>query len=485
MVATDVLLVYPPYTYPKKSPPIGLSYIAAVLERAGYSVTIADMSVLGMGYEELRQLLREAAPSLVGISFMTNQYHEAVRVSQTVKDENSDIPVVVGGPHVSAIPREILGVESVDIAVIGEGEETIVELTDVILKGSGTLKDVAGIGYKENGSIHLNQERELIQDLDSLPFPAWHLLPIDRYSVPATGGDKAERVFAVISSRGCPNHCIFCDSHTIFGRTFRGRSAQNIFEELVYLNERFGAKQFDFVDDTLTVDERRIHELCDLITSSGCDFKWMCNARVNTVSPEIMATMRQAGCVRVEFGVESGDPEVLRKIKKGVTLTQIRSAHAMAKDAGLSVGSFVMVGNLGEDTSAVSNTRALLDELSTDDIYIAIATPFPGTELHRMAVANGWLRITDWSRYVTAPTYLPGYEPIMDTDRMNAQEILQAFFYLHSQFAKKKWRTRYGKHFLLNTRFYKDNALNIRSSRDLVHKVRMAVRLVGGHLLHH
>lgn len=482
MSVVDVLLIYPPYTYPKKSPPIGLAYIAAVLEKEGYSVKIADMSVLGMDYKDLEKKVKQIKPKLVGISFMTNQYKEALNISKLVKDTDRHIPILVGGPHVSSLPEEVIALESIDIAVIGEGERTILELANNLFNGkSNELGAISGIAYKKEGKIYLNEPRKLISDLDSVPFPAWHLLPIDKYSIPATGGDISEPVFAIISSRGCPNRCIFCDSHTIFGRKFRPRSAQNIFDELIYLNKNFGAVQFDFVDDTITMNKSRMYELCNLILINNCKFKWMCNARVNTVDLEMLKLMRKAGCVRIEFGVESGDSEVLKSIKKGITINQIKNAHSIARQAGLNVGSFVMVGNVGEDFSAVVKTKNLIKQLDSDDVFIGIATPFPGTELYKIAQDKGWIRSYDWSEYVTAPTYFPGYRPIMETDKMNSQQIMKAFFYLHSQFAIRKFKTRYGKLFFLNKQFYKENILSVRSSKELWHRMKLAIKLVSNH----
>jgi radical SAM superfamily enzyme YgiQ (UPF0313 family) len=153
----------------------------------------------------------------------------------------------------------------------------------------------------------------------------------------------------------------------------------------------------------------------------------------------------------------------------------------MARQAGLSIGSFVMVGNLGEDFSAINQTKRLLQELDTDDIFIAIATPFPGTELYRIAKESDWIVVNDWSKYVTSPTYCPDYQPVMKTDSMNLEEILESFFYLHSQFAGKKFKTRYGKYFFLNKRFYKETILDIRTKKELKHKLKMGARLVGNY----
>ncbi|MCF7917111.1 MAG: B12-binding domain-containing radical SAM protein [Candidatus Omnitrophica bacterium] len=479
MSSVDILLIYPSYTYPKKSPPIGLAYVAAALERAGFSVKIIDMAVLSMDCGSLQGFIGKHKPKVVGISFMTNQYKEALNVSKVVKDVDPNISVIVGGPHASALPEETLAENSIDIVVQGEGEETIVEVMDKLMNNKKSeLNKVTGIFYKYRGDIQSSGSRILIPDLDLVPFPAWHLLPLNSYSVPSTGGNRSERVFAIISSRGCPSNCIFCDSHTIFGKKFRGRSAENIFSELVYLKDNFGAAQFDFVDDTITVNKDRIHELCALILESNYKFKWMCNARVNTVNSETLKIMKKAGCVRVEFGVESGDDQVLKKLRKSITVKQIKHAHNIAREAGLSIGSFVMVGNMGEDFNSVMKTKKFLEKLETDDIYISIATPFPGTELYRVAQSKGLLRIRDWSRYVTSPTYLPEYENIMRTDKMDSPEILRAFFYLHSEFVKKKFFTRYGKFFFFNPYFYKEVIFSVRNLKELFYKIKLAIRVL-------
>lgn len=482
MNTIDVLLIYPPYSYPKKSPPLGLAYIASVLEKKGYSVKIVDMSVLNMDFGDLRKEINNIKPKVTGISFMTNQYKEAVNVSKVVKDIDKHIPVIVGGPHVSALPKEITALDSIDIAVIGEGEETVLEVVDSLYNRKENGFEIAkGIAYKKNGDICINAPREFISDLDQIPFPAWHLLPLHKYSVPATGANVTKQVFAIISSRGCPHNCIFCDSHTIFGRKFRGRSAQNMFDEIAYLNKTFNAEQFDFVDDTITINRHRVNEFCNLILSNSLKIKWMCNARVNTVNLEMLKLMRKAGCVRVEFGVESGDLEVLKRIKKGITVEQIKAAHKMAREAGMNIGSFVIVGNLGEDFLSIEKTKELLQEINTDDIYISIATPFPGTELYRIAKSNGWLRVHDWSKYVTAPTYLPEYRPIMETGKMKSEEIMRAFFYLHSRFARRKFQTRYGKAFFINPRFYQETLFKARSWKEIRHKIKLAKELISGY----
>ena len=473
----DVLLIYPAYSYPRKSLPLGLGYLAGVLNKAGFSVKIIDMSPLKMSLPDLEREVKSLKPKVAGISFMTNQYGVAVNISKLVKAVNSSIPVVVGGPHVSALPHEILKENSVDFVVIGEGENTTLELVSTLLDGANNFDEISGIAYKRGDDVVTTPPREYIKNLDSIPFPAWHLFPMDKYSILPTGGNPSKQVFSLITSRGCPARCIFCDSHTIFGRSFRARSAKNIFEEVLYLKDTFNATQFDFADDTITINRQRIYDLCNLILEHNLDIAWMCNARVTTVDKDMLQLMKKAGCVRIEFGVESGDPNVLKIMKKGISLEKVKLAHQWANEAGITTGTFVMVGNVGEDFSSVEKTAQLLENIESD-IYVSIATPFPGTELYQIAKANGWLRIHDWSKYVTAPTSTPGYKPVMVTDKMNQEEILRAFFYLHSRFIKNKLQMRYGKRFFLNPRFYTSDLFRVENWRDVKHKAKLAKSLL-------
>ncbi|MFH0780019.1 MAG: radical SAM protein [Parcubacteria group bacterium] len=473
----NILLIYPPYTYTRKNPPLGLAYLAGALEKDGFKPKIIDMSAIGLDYSQLEKEIIELKPKIVGISFMTNQYGEMLKVAALVKKCDPKISTVVGGPHASALPEESLKNDAIDFVVVGEGENTLLELTKQIFAADFDLNKIKGLAFKNGEQIFINEKRPFIEKLDEIPLPAWHLLQIDKYSVLASGGDMNKILLPIISSRGCPNQCIFCDSHSIFGRCFRSRSAENILQEIILLKDKYGVTQFDFVDDTITVDKERIRKLCDLFLQNNLNIKWMCNARVNTVNPEILNLMKKAGCVRIDLGVESGDQSVLNAIKKGITLEQIKYAHKIAQDAGIQTNSFVMVGNLGENLASVHKTVDLICDFA-EDINVAIATPFPGTELYQVAKKNGWLRVFDWSKYVTSPTYLPDYRPIMVTDKMDEKEIMKSFYFVHSRFVKKKFQARYGKYFYFNPKFYTNNLFKVNSFDELLHRGGMLFRLV-------
>jgi anaerobic magnesium-protoporphyrin IX monomethyl ester cyclase len=474
----EIILIYPPYSYPRKNPPLGLAYIAAVLEREGYSVKIIDVSAEGFNYADIENRIRSEQPKLVGVSFMTPQTGEAFKITALVKKINPQITTVVGGPHSTAIPTEILEEKSIDFAVIGEGEITMLELADKIIRNKEReLKDIKGIAYKKNNEIIITEPRPFIENLDTLPLPAWHLLPVDKYCVASTGAKSSKNVFNIFSSRGCPNQCIFCGGPKIMGRRYRRRSPKNIVQELIYLKNKFGANQFDFQDDSVTVFKDSLREMCQEIIKNNLDIIWMCNSRVDILDLETLLLMKEAGCARIDLGVESGDDNVLKRIKKGITIEQVKKAHQMAKQAGITINSFAMVGNLGEDFSSVKKTAKLMKELG-EDVNVSISTPFPASELYGIAKQNNWLKVHDWNKYVTAPTSLPGYEPVMITDKMSQKEILTAWYWLHSQLMKKKFQTRFGRFFLLNPKFYQDAPFRARNFKELIHKIKMGYRLI-------
>lgn len=471
----NILLIYPKYTYPRKSPPLGLAYLASFVRKEGYRPLVIDLNIDDYSDEGFSQLVKRQDPLVVGISFMTNQYREASRLSNLLKKALPTTYIAVGGPHVSALPKEILReCPAIDFSVIGEGEVTLLELVNELDSGERDFHHIDGLCFRDKGAIIQTRPRDLIKDVDSLPFPAWDLIKLQEYSVFSI---QEGNTFALLSSRGCPYHCIFCDSNTIFGRNFRGRSARNIFSEIEFLHQIYGMRQFDFVDDMITMKKDRIKELCRLIKGSDIPFKWMANARVNTIDEEILRVMKESGCIRIDVGVESGDPSVRERVKKGITNEQIINAHKWAKKIGLQIGAFTMVGNLGETMGSVKMTAELLKDIG-EDVMVSIACPFPGTELYQIAKENGYLKVKDWSRYVTSPTYLKDYKPIMITDRMNQKEILNAYYYLHSFFVKRKFQARYGKYFFVNPLFMKEWMIKSAAQGGFLRKASMFFNII-------
>ncbi|MDY7009291.1 MAG: radical SAM protein [Planctomycetota bacterium] len=476
---TDILLIHPPYSWPNKSQPLGLAYIGAVLEQEGFGVEIIDMSPLEMSVADLGNILVEKAPKIVGISFMTPQYNSTVAILKLVKEVDERIKTIVGGAHASALPEAMLEIEQLDYVVIGEGEITTKELVSVILgKSDRKAEEIKGIGFVRNNKCIFTEVRPLMTDLDTVPFPAWHLLPMDRYSVESLGGERGESVYPLLSSRGCPNRCIFCSSHVVFKRQFRERSAANIVAEIEFLAKRYNARQFDFVDDTVTVNKKRMVELCEHLVSHHKNIRWLCNSRVNTVTPDLLKTMYKAGCRKVDFGVESGNPDILKNIKKGITLEQAVDAHRWARKAGLITSSFFMVGNLGEGPEHIRKTADFIDELETDYVSATITTPFPGTELYSIADSQGWIYERDWSKYDTTAFISKDYKPVASNGTMSREQLLEEYFFLNSRLLKRKFRQKYGKYYLLNYRLYYREVFSRIRRLGIVSTLKLVLRLL-------
>ncbi len=475
----DILLIYPPYEWVRKNPPLGLAYIASHMEKFGYKIKIVDMAALEMNLEVLKNEITRIKPKIVGISSMTPQFSSAVTISQIIKCVDRKIPVVVGGPHVSAVSEQVLKeVKGIDFIVIGEGEITFAELSKKIFKNDKNFSDIDGLAWRSNGSAVRNKTRAYIEDLDSQPFPAWHLLPVKKYSPSAVGGDVSKQVFTLLSSRGCPFQCIFCDSNTIFGRKFRGRTAESIYQEIVYLMKTFDATQFDFVDDTITINKNRLEKLCDLMLENNLNITWMCNSRVDTITYELLKKMKEAGCKRLDFGVESGDPKIRKILKKNITTEQIINAHKWAKQLGMITTSFFLVGSPGEDFESIKMTVDFIEKIESDAPGISVVTPFPGTELYRMAKENGWLVEEDVAKYDSVPHASIHYKSAMKTDKMSSEEIMKAYYYVNSKIILKKIRTKYGKKFYLNPYFYQDKIFHFKDIKGFKHKLSIALKLV-------
>lgn len=473
-----VLLIYPPYAWEYKRPALGLAYIASVLIESGIEVDILDMDAEYLTLKDISSRV-DKDYSLFGISFLTPQFNIVMELVRLIRKECKETLIVVGGPHVSAMPEESIDELNTDFAVLGEGEYTIVNLIKN-LNNKKYLEKLPGLVLRNGVGNIINQGKGETSDINSLPFPAWHLFPLESncYNVSLPGVSNKEMVFPLLTSRACPYDCIFCDSHTVFGRGFRSRTPENVVEEIKYLNERFKARQFEIVDDTFTVDAKRVHEVCALILKNNLKIKWICNARVNLVDLELLKAMKKAGCTAVNYGVESGDPVVIQNISKKIKIEQIINAHKLAKEAGLIVTTFIMVGSIGETLDSVRLTGRLIEMIDSDYPGLSISTPFPGSPLYKIALENEWLQVRDWSKYVTAPYVLDDYLPVMRTDVMTGEEILKAYYYLMGKISKKKLKTKYGQYYYMNPSMYINELKRARNIRGVLRKFALVKNLI-------
>jgi radical SAM superfamily enzyme YgiQ (UPF0313 family) len=380
--------------------PIGLAYLASVLEEGECDVTVIDCPALDMTQEDLKQKLSSIQPDLVGITSMTPTIQSALQSAQITKEACPEAMTVLGGPHVTFMDEPVLSEEkAVDVIVRGEGEQTLLELAKNV-SDPKALKEIEGITFRKEGQIVRTPNRRVMENLDVLPRPAYKFFPLEKYRL------FGRKILPIITARGCPSQCSFCTSAQMFGKGFRARSPKNIADELEWLRDEHGAEAFTFYDDTFTLDRRRAIGICDEIVSRKIGLPWDCQTRVSTVSREILLKMRDANCQQVFFGVESGCQTILDAVKKGTTVAQNEKAIRLAKDVGLFVAVSVMIGYPGETHAMLKETIDLVKKAEPDDVYICVATPYPGTELRRLVEENGWEMSDDWGRYdTTTPVF--------------------------------------------------------------------------------
>jgi radical SAM superfamily enzyme YgiQ (UPF0313 family) len=387
-----VLLVHPKRDDPLfediKLPPLGIAYLAAVLRAAGHAVEILDANLEKRQDLALRTRLRSFGPEVVGFSVVSQLRRTALRLAALVKDRDRDIRVVFGGSHPTVFPSEVAAEPAVDYAVHGEGEDTVVELMDVIA-GRRNAAEVAGLAYREGGRVALNPPRPPIAPLDRLPFPAYDLLPIGRYMAPQS---SHPRFMGMFTSRGCRFRCIFCDAHVVMGRAFRAHSPERTMAEIRYLVREHGIKEVIFKDSEFTHDRSRVEALCDMLIREGAPVRWVSNARIGRVDEGLLKKMKRAGCVLVMFGVESGDQAVLNTARKGTTVEQARRTFRAARAAGLQTQANFLLGHPGEDAAAALRSVRLAKDLKADFPHFSYVFPYPGTELYDLAMKNGWLK---------------------------------------------------------------------------------------------
>lgn len=377
--------------------PDWLAYAAAVLEKSDFSVKLYDFPAMGWDKEYLKTLIRQENPDFVILDSTTPSIYSDIECAKIVKD-NSKAKVLMVGPHISALPEETLKLSSgaVDVACIGEYDYTV---RDVILNYE-RLGTVNGIAYFSGSDIKKTLPRELIADLDELPFPAWHHLDLFKYF----DGGKLFPYIDVISGRGCPNRCIFCLwPQTMHGLKYRFRSPGNVVEELkhdIKLCPRILKGEFFFEDDTFTVDKERAILLCEEILRNKLKINFSVNARVDTADSKMFKIMKRAGCRELLVGFESGVQSILDNVHKNINIAQSRRFMELVKIAGLDVHGCFVIGLPGETAETAKQTIEFALSLNCDTVQFSGAVPFPGTEFFRMAERNGWLKKSDWSEWL-------------------------------------------------------------------------------------
>jgi len=404
-------------------PPIGLLSIASVLEKKGVDVILFDADAMQLGMENSVDSVLSIAPDYVGVTGMTATMDLVGTFLSEVKKRNPCIVTFLGGPHVSALPRRTLeDYPDVDVGIIGEGDESIAELMNV-MTSAGDISSVRGIVFRKNGVIVETGTRSPIKDLGTLPPLAWHLLDFSMYR--SYGWNRwvsgyREPLGVVFTGRGCCGRCNFCASHCVFGQGLRFYPIQRIKDEIDLLVNQYKIKVLYFQDDTFTANRKIVNELCDFLIERGYHrhVEIMVSSRVDTIHGATLKRMREAGVRWICFGVESGNQHILDKMGKNITIKQIREAFSLSNAAGLCVAGNFMIGHLEETRNTAMDTINLACELEQDYVSFAIAIPFPGTDLYQYCLEKG-IQLPVWGKFGSVNSL-----PIPLNDNLDAGQLI-------------------------------------------------------------
>ena len=406
-------------------PPLGLAYIASVLQSKGHTARLLDMEAESLDEEGLIAEISKFAPDLIGIYSSTPIIFYAFSLAKICK-ENFSVPIVFGGPHPSSFPEDTIKNDFVDFVVRGEGEFVMADLADTLSENL-PLEQVRGLSFKKENKIINNSPQAYIENLDDLPLPSHNLLPVAKYS-PYSYLDRGGKWFTMLTTRGCPFRCIFCNSGSIFGKRYRTRTPQNMVKEVEILNKNYDIKNILFVDDTFTLSKESTLEFCRLLREKKLDISWSCETRVHLVDDELLKEMKRAGCFGIAFGIESGSQKMLDNLKKGITLEQSEYAVKAAKKAGIEVRTFWVFGAPNETRDTVLESIKFAKKLNPDIAHFNVMTPYPDTEIYKMAVNEGVFD-ADWSKYFSI-----GEHPVYETKDLSKDELAKLLKYAHREF---------------------------------------------------
>jgi anaerobic magnesium-protoporphyrin IX monomethyl ester cyclase len=458
-----ILLINPPQTFfpgsdpPAANLPLGLLYIAAVLDEAGYSTEIldafmtdlpfrkkGDTTEVGMSYERIKEEIQSRKPDIVGIANpFTSQVEHAIRIADIVKEVDSSILTVVGGPHVTVVPTEFLEeAKNVDIAAIGEGEYTMLDIVR-FFEGKKKIDDVQGIAHRMDGKVVLTSPRLFNRNLDELPYPAYHLVDMEQYLSPRTIEYRSfqSRALSIITSRGCPFNCSFCSVHLHMGKTFRAHSVDYVVDHIEHLVNKYRVKTIYFEDDNLTFDIKRFEAICDKIIEKDIRFQWETpnGVRADYLTLDLLKKMKKTGCQSVFVGIESGDQYVLDNIiGKSLKLKNVIKFAEMCKKIGLKTGAFYIIGFPGETKETMNNTVkfALMMKREYDvGMHLLFATPSYGTRLYEECKKKGYIRGSLTPRAFAEVRQNWGL-PLIETENFTATDVKEIALWAIKEYRK-------------------------------------------------
>lgn len=464
-----ILLVSPPNNKPLRFeipnkideeigafPSLGLLYVAAFLEKTTHhQVEIIDYRVKNYSLDELFKYIQEYRPRIVGVSASTFNLLDVLDVVKIVKAVSRDIYTCLGGAHVSIYPEETLRLGDVDFIVMGEGEYVFSELADALENGKKP-DQIAGLGYKTAQRVFINDKKAFIEDLDRLPFPNREKIDFKKcYSLLDSGGLMA----TIQSSRGCPYGCIYCDQQS--GKKLRQRSVYSLLEEIRYL-KNLGVDDLFFIDDLFTASPKRVDDFCQALIKENIKIKFKISARVNNVDKDMLYLLKQAGCYRIHYGIESATQRILDILNKKITLKQVEDAVKWTKEARISVFAYFMIGCPGEEEEDILRTIDYAIRLNVDYAHFSIATLYPETQMYRLALNKGLIKQDVWREFAQEPR--EGFKTPFWTENISPERLIQL-----QDTANKK--------FYFRGSFIVKELLRTRSIKKIIRKARTALKI--------
>jgi radical SAM superfamily enzyme YgiQ (UPF0313 family) len=377
------------------TPPVGLAYLAAILRDMGVRVSTLMADACGIDTDRAVQQIIEKRPDILGISVATPAVNNTARIVTKVKKVLPAIQAISGGPHATLFPDEMIK-NGIDVVVRGEGEQSIADLI-LHYQGKIDISSIEGISYGIDGRVFHTPDRKLIKDLNELPFPAWEVFPVKKYE---STFKRARLSLPILTSRGCPGKCTFCYKG-VFGSRFRVRSPESVLKEVLYLKDNFEIEEFSIIDDCFTIHPKRSMEFCDLLIKNNIKIHWSLPAgiRVDNVTEDLLKKLKTAGCYRVGLGIETGNAEIMKFIKKGITLEQAKMAVSLSKKIGMECTANFMIGNLHETADTVNDTIQFAITLDPDYAQFTRAIPFPGSKMYATLKSQGKIITDNWDDY--------------------------------------------------------------------------------------
>jgi len=426
-------------------PQTGLAYLAAVALQTNSEARIIDAMALSYSLEKLLEEISLFKPDLIVTNTTTPTFDNDVIVFTEIRNKIPDVILSFTGTHISALPEESLRKSNADFIFLNEAEETLKDIlikTKEYFKDTGNknstasnfknffldeIRDVSGIAYLIEDKFYQTSARPFIDPLDSLPFPARHLLPNEKYIMPFF---ENKPFVTIIPTRGCPWRCIFCRAGKVWGNKVRTRSIENVLDEIEQIIRDLKIRNVAFMTDSFTLNRKWTLRFLEGILQRNIKFKWVCNSRVDAADIEMLELMKKAGCRLISYGVESGDQEILDRAKKGIKLESSARAIEMTRKAGIISMAYFILGLPGETTETIKRSIEFAKKINPDYANFHIATPFPGTELYEIASRNNWLVSDKWCDYEEEGSAVLRTESLTAEDLMKAQRMAMRKFYL-------------------------------------------------------